>query len=1691
MSLKSFVEAFVEKYPSWPGTGTVDGPNATKWVKKLGQILGEQPVELRIFIVTTKLEEPTKRWAARWIEVTENQTWDGFVVDFANEHTKKRTRLRTMSEITTIVQGREETNANYIQRLKLTMALLPEKEGKPDVTAEEEEYIADRFCEGLIPKHPVKVKGIPPPPTVEEAIKLVEKHGKINYYADVKDRERDLAEKNTIAEAGRTNHDIVVGTQKIPREQYDTFQRDFGADVVDSVSMDDLTRMFSMWSIASASGNSSEARIAKTIDRMDAGFARRVLLGSRHFALVPAQANNPSGGRFYGPNERVASNAENSQREVNGPNNGERQGCLRCGEIGHFARVCPGRRCYGCNEYGHIQPNCPNRGGGTVPVQAEVAARAATPESGVTQAAGARRVTIVESDECEIVNALVTTRAHARTTPVQTPSQKSRAERSNVPTGVGSQRRPVTIGTQPLSRAMDTDQERSYANPPPDGAGTRLMTEQQQRPATITLGEAARMTTKKARVIVIPDPALVESIENMPIPYETLVKHSGKLVPQLKAAVGAAWLKNRPPKKPKASASVRRAAKVTKDQVTIWINDKKFDNAIIDPGNDFTILSDHVAKALGMSVKPTGRFVRMADGRVTPLVGTVDDVEFEVAGHLYRQAMNVVDCQRTYDVLLGDNWLVAARAKADWGNKEGTYYLLGQDGHKIPLGVEPEEVDEEVSEDDDNIHAVYEDEEESLEHTAFRVTVEPEDVEEVVEGLQEVKNVIIETSANKVRDISAYSIDGHNVDINPDLNPEQIEQVVELLERNKDRFTMELSGLETTDVLEHEINVRPGAKPVYVGGSRRYAPKEMEFLKKNIDDELKAGKIVPMDSEWCAPLSLAPKKDGSIRKCVAYVGLNKVTERESWPLPNIEEILDDLAGYNYYSGFDGFQGYYVIGIRKEDVKYLGFRTPWGTYSYKVLPFGIKNAPHTFSRFIAKVYKDLIGRVLNAYMDDVCARTMDWNEHLKALDSIFEAARKAGVKYKTSKVHIGYPKMTFIGHVVGTAGLDVMADKIEKVMNFEPLRSKEDIRAFLGLTGYYRRFVWNYAKVAEPLTRILRKTIAFVWEKEQEESMLELQKRLTEAPVLKPPDWLKDWLLCVDACIYAMGSALEQEDEEGRIRPVYYYSKTFQGAERNYSTFEQECLAIVFSVKKFRPYILGRHVNIFSDHAPLAWLFSKTDLTGRPARWQMILAEYDFTIKTRPGAKNGNADGMSRVRVREGLDSDDIDDELPEPICRLVRLVEEKWMTSSWYRDIYTYLTSGSLQLEDKVRARRVKRQAYRYRIDETGGLLFRDADNIEKKCAMEDTIEGILSRAHNIGGHYGAEATLAHIRKEVWWPTMRRDVFDWARSCEWCQRYGSRPRNNELHPTLVEFPFEVIFIDLIEDLPTTDRGMKAVVVVVDAFTKWVEAWAVPDKTAASVTRVLYQQILCRFGLPVAIRTDGGPAFRTEFKELCEFFEINHWTGSTRHPQSQGQVEAMNKQLEERLRRNVPQGSSQWDLYLPKAVSDINGHIVASIGVTPREALMGYVGQSAMKRHVDNRWNPVDKSGEPPTEEQEVIARFVCQREGIREMAYQNRMQSNDKMKRYYDSKVRSRTFTVGDSVYVFNLKFVSGFGHKLEPRWLGPYPVVWAGKKGSYGVRTNRRHYGTSDGVEKLNGDMLKKEVVRRNEWKKEMRPIG
>jgi len=461
------------------------------------------------------------------------------------------------------------------------------------------------------------------------------------------------------------------------------------------------------------------------------------------------------------------------------------------------------------------------------------------------------------------------------------------------------------------------------------------------------------------------------------------------------------------------------------------------------------------------------------------------------------------------------------------------------------------------------------------------------------------------------------------VQINPELSTEQQEQVKELIAQFSDIFT---DVPKVTNLGEHAIKLT-SLEPIR---SRPYPlPYALrEIVDKEIETMLQLGVIEPSTASYAAPIVMVKKSDGSNRICIDYRKLNKVTVFDPEPMPQAEEIFAELAGSNFLSKFDFAKGYWQVPMRPEDRDVTTFVTHQGLFRFKVMPFGLVNAPATFSRIMRKLMYQL--KQLKNYLDDVLAHTSGWSEHVDTLKQFFERVRAANLVLRPTKCFVGFYSVTFLGHKVGSQGLGPTTDKLEKIEKAPAPRTKKQLRSFMGLVGYYRNFVPNFAAIAVPLTDLTKKGTPnqLPWGDTQDRAFVSLKRHVCNPPILRLPELCKPFILQTDASNDGLGAILLQEDNGVKL-PIAFAIKKLLYRERNYSTIEREALAIVWGVEKFEKFLYGQHFFLETDHQPLQYIMNAKFQNGRLMRWALALQPYRFTVRAIKGSQNVGADFLSR------------------------------------------------------------------------------------------------------------------------------------------------------------------------------------------------------------------------------------------------------------------------------------------------------------------------------------------------------------------------------------------------------------------------------------------------------------------------------
>ncbi len=431
-----------------------------------------------------------------------------------------------------------------------------------------------------------------------------------------------------------------------------------------------------------------------------------------------------------------------------------------------------------------------------------------------------------------------------------------------------------------------------------------------------------------------------------------------------------------------------------------------------------------------------------------------------------------------------------------------------------------------------------------------------------------------------------------------------------------------------TDMIEHDIDIGE-ASPVKQH-AYRCNPIRLEQLKSELEYMLENDIIQPSMSPWSSPCILVPKSNGGVRFCTNFKKVNCLSKTDSFPLPRIDDCIDRIGHAMYVTKFDLLKGYWQIPLSARAKQISAFCTPEGLYEYNVMPFGLKNAPATFQRLINRVTSDVPH--CDAYIDDVIVPTDSWSEHLVTIRRLFEKLTQAKLTVNLSKSEFVQATVTYLGHVVGQGQVRPVQAKVEAILHFPRPKTKKELMRFLGVAGYYRKFCKNFAQVATPLTNLLKKNVPYVWNSAQEDSFHKIKAILTNEPVLVTPNFEKQFIIHVDACDVGAGAVLQQEDSAGITHPICYFSKKFNGHQRNYSTIEKETLGLILAVQHFEVYISTtlHPVLVHTDHNPLVFVSKMKNKNQRLMRWSIILEQFDLDIVHIKGTSNVIADALSRA-----------------------------------------------------------------------------------------------------------------------------------------------------------------------------------------------------------------------------------------------------------------------------------------------------------------------------------------------------------------------------------------------------------------------------------------------------------------------------
>ena len=820
-------------------------------------------------------------------------------------------------------------------------------------------------------------------------------------------------------------------------------------------------------------------------------------------------------------------------------------------------------------------------------------------------------------------------------------------------------------------------------------------------------------------------------------------------------------------------------------------------------------------------------------------------------------------------------------------------------------------------------------------------------------------------------------------------------------------------------------------------------PRRLPYVvRKELEEELnklmQIGCVEPSSSPYASPLVLVRKKEGGLRVCVDYRNINQNTVLDRYPIPRIDELVD-MMGRNkpkVFSSLDLMRGYHQVRMADDSKQKTAFTCYLGLFQYCRMPFGLTNAPATFQRLMSQLFSGKEWYFVFVYLDDILIASGDISEHVTHVKRVLSRLKEAGLRLKPSKCKFATTTIQYLGHTLTPAGVQPNEAKITAVKEFPRPQSVKQVKSFLGLANFYCRHIPNMAALSRPLTNLTRKENLqrFVWSPECTAAFEEIKERLATAPLLHPPNMDKEFFLWTDASAKGFGAVLEQEGTEGVRHPIAYASRATNSAEQKYAPTELEVAALIFALEHFQVYLLGSKVTVFTDHQALVSSFLpylKSQTKGLLARWYLRLAPYlpNICLKYKPGPANQAADALSRAPHGGQV----LHMEL-EAAGDAMKQIQATQREDQQLRNLMDYLEHQTLP-EDSAVAKQVLGQAQKgyYILD--GVLYFEDSvvpgrrrivvpTQLRKKLLLENH-EAVFA------GHFAPKKLMQRVSQYYYWPQMKADIYKVCESCVTCLSTQGQERcpRPPLKSIAVGEPFECIGMDF-KEFDVSDGGNRYALVFQDYLTKWPEVYPVTDRKAPTVARCL-ADLVWRHGVPSRIIHDRASEFLSDvLQDTAAILGLQQLPTSGGHPQTDGQVERLNRTLKAMLTKLVEKKGRNWDTLLGPVLMAYRTTPQVSTGESPFYLLYG---RDAKLPTALDFYTPKVKS---LTIESEYGRELFQEMKRIRDVVKQRIKKSQKAQKDQYDKHVKESKIKTGDLVM---LKVEPTF--KLDRTFRGPYRV--------------------------------------------------
>ncbi|SJL12751.1 uncharacterized protein ARMOST_16182 [Armillaria ostoyae] len=918
--------------------------------------------------------------------------------------------------------------------------------------------------------------------------------------------------------------------------------------------------------------------------------------------------------------------------------------------------------------------------------------------------------------------------------------------------------------------------------------------------------------------------------------------------------------------------------------------------ALIDSGCTGSSIHCDFVKKHGIPIQKTASSIPVynADGSRNKAgeITTYAELRLKIGDHSERIDLTVTDLG-SKEIFLGHDWLVRHNPVINWTSGSVTFARCHCAKNRFVLpDADPD--DEWELEEGDTILSV--------------------DFEEAIEIC----------AIHKANELAARANEGKEKKTFEQMVPESYHDF-------KDLFTKEnFDDLPVRKPWDHAIELIPNAKNTLDCKVYLLNPIEQKELDKFLDENLASGRIKPSKSPMASPFFFVKKKDGTLRPVQDYRKLNEMTIKNRYPLPLISELMDKLGSAKYFTKLDVCWGYNNVRIKKDDEWKAAFRTNRGLFEPTVMFFGLTNSPATFQWMMNDIFKDLIatGKV-TVYLDDILIFSKTLEEHRKITRRVLELLRKHKLFLKAEKCEFEVLETEYLGVIISEGSIQMDPVKLAGIAEWPVPTKKKELQSFLGFANFYRRFI-SYSDIVCPMTRLTGKE-TWTWGTAQQIAFQRLKNQFAIDVILRIPTEKGQFRVEADASEGAIGAVLSQE-QDGKWRPVAFLSKALTTTERNYEIYDKELLAIMLALDEWRHYLMGAAVDfeIWTDHQNLQYFRKPQKLNRRQARWVTELAEYHFTLHHKPGASNKKADLLSRRADHpQGQDdNDEITVLSPEHFRAMIMPT-----TNETHERIKSITRSH--QKWDQGIANSLNHERG---VQEKDGLLYYDKRIYVPRDA--DTRGEIISHYHDhiTAGHPGIEKTKELVLRDYWWPKLKRDVELYVQGCETCARTkaSTQARQAPLHPNEIPSePWTHISVDMITGLVPC-KGLDAMLVIVDRFSKAIIPIACKTTLSSEGwAKILRDEVYAKYGMPVTVISDRGPQFVSKFlQDLYKMLDIKGNASTAFHPQTDGQTERVNQEIEKYLRIFVNFKQMDWPEWLPLAAFQHNNRIHSATGKSP-------------------------------------------------------------------------------------------------------------------------------------------------------------